>query len=96
MTGREIESGSALHIPRLKPDEKQRRERAAAVRIAGQVGAENPHPLDDDYPQLAGQAIACDPAVRDDLRYLLAVIGLLEADLDEVKTVNARLKGGQS
>lgn len=96
MSGREIESGSALHIPRLKPDEKQRRDSAAALHVANRVAAEHPHPLDDDYPQLAGQAIACDPAVRDDLRYLLAVIGLLEADLDEVKTVNARLKGGQS
>ena len=95
MSGREIESGMALFLPRLKPDEKQRRERAAAVRIADQVGAEHPHPLDDGYPQLAGQAIARDPAVRDQVLELLAVIGLLEADLDEAKTVNARLKGGQ-
>ncbi|QQM45110.1 hypothetical protein [Streptomyces liliifuscus] len=95
MSGREIESRAALFIPRLKPAEQQKRDRAAAVHVADRVAAEHPHPLDDDYPQLAGQAIACDSAVQDDVRFLLTVIGLLEADLDEAKTVNARLKGGQ-
>lgn len=96
MSGREIESRAALAIPRLKPDEQQRRDRAAAVRIADQVGAENPHLLDDDYPQLAGQTIARDPAVRDQVLELLDAIGLLEAEVAEARALNARLKGGQS
>lgn len=95
MSGREIEGGS-IFISHLAPAEQQRIDRAAAVHVADRVAAEHPHPLDDGYPQLAGQAIACNPAVRDDVRYLLAVIGLLEADLDEAKTFNARLKGGAS
>ena len=94
MSGREIESGSALFLPRLKPDVKQRRDSAAALHVADRVAAENPHPLDDRYPQLAGQAIACNPAVRNQVLKLLDAIGLLEADV-AAKNLNARLKGGQ-
>lgn len=96
MSGREIESGSALFIPQIKPVEKRRQDRAAAVNVADRVAAEHPHPLDDGYPQLAGQAIAADPAVRDQVLELLDAIGLLEADVAAAKTVNARLKGTTS
>lgn len=51
--------------------------RAAAVRVADQVGIEHPHPADDVHPQLAGHAIAKDPAVRADLTELLDKLGLL-------------------
>ena len=50
--------------------------RRAAVRVADRVAAEHPHPLDDGYPALAGQAIARDPAVRRDLDELLDLLGL--------------------
>ncbi|MEV0556314.1 hypothetical protein AB0I27_23030 [Streptomyces sp. NPDC050597] len=96
MSGREIESGSALFLPRLKPDEKQRRERAAALRIADQVGAENPHPLDELMPRLAGRQLGQDPVIAAGVRELLDAIGLLEADVAAAKNLNARLKGGQS
>lgn len=53
--------------------------RRAAVHVADRIAAENPHPLDDGYPALAGQAIACDPAVRQDLGELLDLLGLKPA-----------------
>lgn len=46
--------------------------RQAAVNVADRIAAEHPHPLDDGYPQLAGQAIARNPAVR---KKLLDAIG---------------------
>lgn len=53
--------------------------RAASVHIADRIAAEHPHPLDDGYPTLAGQAIARDPAVRRDLGELLDLLGLKPA-----------------
>jgi hypothetical protein len=51
-------------------------QRAAAVRIADQVAAEHPHPLDDLMPRLAGRLLAKDPAVAAGVRELLdAVFG---------------------
>jgi len=50
--------------------------RAASVRIADQIASEHPHPLDDRYPQLAGAAIAKDPAVRHGLSELLDLLGI--------------------
>lgn len=93
MSGREIEGGS-IFIHHLDPERQREIDRAAALHIADRVAAEHPHPLDDGRPQLAGQAIARDPAVRDGLLQLLDAIGLLEADA-AAKTVNTRLKGGQ-
>lgn len=49
--------------------------RRAAVHVADQVAAEHPHPDDDRNPRRAGQAIAYDPAVREDLLELLDAIG---------------------
>lgn len=53
--------------------------RRAAVHVADRVAAENPHPDDDRNPTLAGQAIARDPAVRQDLGELLDLLGLKPA-----------------
>ena len=50
--------------------------RAAAVHIADQVGAEHPGPLDGPKPELAGKQLAADPAVADELRDLLAALGI--------------------
>jgi hypothetical protein len=50
--------------------------RAAAIRIADQVAAEHPNPLDDTMPKLAGRLLAKDPTVAAGLRELLdAVFG---------------------
>lgn len=50
--------------------------RAAAVRIADQIAAEHPHPLDDEMPRIAGAVIAKDPKVRGDVRDLLDQLGI--------------------
>lgn len=74
MSGREIES-SAIVVPCIAPDARRRLERAAAVRIADQVAAENPHPLDDLMPQFAGRQLAKDPVIAAGLLELLDAIG---------------------
>lgn len=50
--------------------------RRAAVHVADRIAAENPHPLDDGYPALAGQAIARDPAVRDEIAEFFDLLGI--------------------
>lgn len=50
--------------------------RKTAVRVADRVAAEHPHPLDDRYPTLAGQAIAKNPAVRAEIAELLDLLGI--------------------
>jgi hypothetical protein len=49
--------------------------RRAAVRIADQIAAEHPHPLDDVMPRLAGRQLAHDPAAAASLLELLDAIG---------------------
>lgn len=75
MSGREIES-SGIALPQMKPDERQRIERAAAVQIADQVGVEHPHPLDDLMPRLAGKQLGQDPVIAAGVLELLDAIGL--------------------
>jgi hypothetical protein len=94
VSGREIESGSALFLPRLDADRQRQMGRAAAVHIADRVAAEHPHPLDELMPRLAGRQLAADPVVSAGVLELLDAIGLLETAVAEAKTVNARLKGG--
>lgn len=50
--------------------------RRAAVRIADRIAAGHPHPLDDRYPTLAGQAIAKDPTVRAEVAELFDLLGI--------------------
>jgi hypothetical protein len=45
-------------------------------RVGVQVAAENPHPLDDTNPRLAGQLIGQDPVIAAGLLELLAALGL--------------------
>jgi len=45
-------------------------------RVGVQVAAENPHPLDDTDPRLAGQLIGQDPVVAAGLLERLAELGL--------------------
>lgn len=92
MTGREIETGPTLYIARLKPEERRRLERAAAVRLADQVAAEHPHPLDDLMPRLAGRQLGQDPVIAAGVQELLDAIGLLETQVAAAKARNARLK----
>lgn len=66
--------GSDIQIP-LAPAVDRDLLRRAAVHVADRVAAEHPHPLDDGYPRLAGQALARDSAVRKELLDLLAAIG---------------------
>lgn len=47
-----------------------------AVHVADRVGTEHPHPADQEMPQLAGQLIAKDPEVRQQLHDLLDALGL--------------------
>lgn len=51
--------------------------RAAQVHVADRIASEHPHPLDDVMPRLAARLIAEDPAVADEARELLAMLGLL-------------------
>lgn len=76
MSGREIESGPALFIPVIAPERRQELERAAAVRAADQVGVENPHPLDDLMPRLAGKQLGQDPVIAAGVLELLDALGL--------------------
>ena len=64
MSGREIESRAALHIPRLEPGERERLELAAAVRVANRVARET-----------AGTS-AADPAVHAKVLVLLDALGI--------------------
>ncbi|MDH6610235.1 hypothetical protein M2164_005870 [Streptomyces sp. SAI-208] len=48
----------------------------ATRHIACRVAAENPHPLDDDMPRLAGRLIGRDPLVAAGLLELLDALGL--------------------
>lgn len=71
MPGRELDTkslGPVLMSPALQ--------RKAALRIADQVAAENPGPLDHEDPRRAGRLLAHNPAVAAGLRDLLdAVFG---------------------
>lgn len=51
-------------------------QRRAAVRIADQLGRENPHQLDDLMPKLAGRELAQEPAIAAGVLELLDVLGL--------------------
>ena len=50
--------------------------RRAAVHVADRIAAEHPHPLDDGYPTLAGQAIAYDPKVRAEIAEFFDLLGI--------------------
>ncbi len=52
------------------------------MHLADRIAAEHPHPLDDGYPALAGQAIARNPKVRRDLGELLDLLGLKPAHIN--------------
>lgn len=109
MAGRELDQ-HVLALVVMKPEERARIERAAAVHAADRVGAEHPHPFDDEMPRLAGQIIAKDPAVRQKVHDLIDALGLrvglgelaalqgrevgLEADLITATDTNQRLEGG--
>lgn len=96
MSGREIESRAALFIPRLKPEERERLELAAAVHIGDRVAAEHPTEADGVMPRLAGLALGSDPVIAAGVLELLDVIGLLEDRVAAAKAVNTRLKGAAS
>jgi hypothetical protein len=51
-------------------------QRKAAIRIADQIAAEHPHPLDDVMPRIAGAVIAKDPAIAAGVLELLAALGI--------------------
>jgi hypothetical protein len=51
-------------------------QRQAAVRIADQIAAEHPHPLDDVMPRIAGAVIAKDPVIAAGVLELLAALGI--------------------
>lgn len=51
-------------------------QRLAAVRIADHIGAENPHPLDEYMPRIAGAVLAKDPAIAAGVLELLAALGI--------------------
>lgn len=51
-------------------------QRRAAVRVADQIAAEHPHPLDDRLPRLAGQELAMDPVIAAGVLELLDALGL--------------------
>lgn len=87
--------GGDIEIP-LTPAVDKDLLRLAAVYVAARVAAEHPHPLDDGYPRLAGQAIAHEPAVREDLLELLDAIGCPEAAVIAAKDRNTCLKGDAS
>jgi hypothetical protein len=71
MGGRELDQRGLTFSPLTR-----QQLRAAAVHVADRVAAENPHPLDDLMPRLAGRLIAEDPAVRSQVRELLDALGL--------------------
>lgn len=75
MSGKEIES-LALAVPVLKPADRRRMERAAAVHVADRVAAEHPDPRDGLMPKLAGRELAHNPVARADVLELLDAIGL--------------------
>lgn len=70
MAGRELDQYTLACNP---TDEQVLRR--AAVHIADQVAAQNPHELDGLMPKLAGRQLANDPAVRAELLQLLDAIG---------------------
>jgi hypothetical protein len=51
-------------------------QRKAAIRIADQIAAEHPHPLDDVMPRIAGAVIAKDPVIAAGVLELLAALGI--------------------
>jgi hypothetical protein len=51
-------------------------QRRAAVRIADHIGAEHPHPLDDEDPAQAGRELAMDPVIAAGVLELLAALGI--------------------
>lgn len=67
MGGRELDQ-HVLVLPRMKPKDRKRIERAAALHIADRVAAEHPH--------LTAVEIAADPLITAGLRDLLAALGL--------------------
>lgn len=69
-------STQGLTLPQMKPADRQRIERAAAVHVADRIAAEHPDPRDDLMPKLAGRVLAKDPTVAADVRELLAALGL--------------------
>lgn len=78
----------------VDPQRWQETVRAAAVHAADRIGTEHPHPLDEEMPQLAGQLIARDPAVRQQLHDLIDALGL-HAELAVATDTNQHLKEGQ-
>jgi hypothetical protein len=51
-------------------------QRQAAIRIADQIAAEHPHPLDEYMPRVAGAVIAKDPVVAAGVLELLAALAI--------------------
>jgi hypothetical protein len=58
------------------PTAEQAEQRRAAIRIADQIAAEHPHPLDDVMPRIAGAVIAKDPVIAAGVLELLAALGI--------------------
>jgi hypothetical protein len=60
-----------------KPTTSEQAElRQAAIRIADHIGAEHPHPLDEEMPRIAGAVIAKDPVIAAGVLELLAALGI--------------------
>jgi hypothetical protein len=57
-------------------DAEEGEQRRAAIRIAGQIAAEHPHPLDETVPRLAGQELAMNPVIAAGVRELLAALDI--------------------
>jgi hypothetical protein len=75
VSGQELGQES-LVVDRRNPGEQARINRRAAVHVADRIAAENPHPLEDTMPRLAGRLVGQDPAVAAGLLELLAALGL--------------------
>jgi hypothetical protein len=83
-------SGRELEIKQLgSVDIGAEQALGAARHIACRVAAENPHPLDDDMPRLAGRLIGRDPLVAAGLLELLAALGL-PATHQQLRALKAR------
>ncbi|MFJ4785066.1 hypothetical protein [Streptomyces sp. NPDC088794] len=60
-----------------------------ARHVADRIGAEHPHALDEDMPRLAGRLTGRDPDAADELRELLAALGL-PTNARQLRAIKAR------
>lgn len=74
--GAEIEMYT-LTLTEQEADEKRR----AAIRVADQLGNENPDPRDDLMPKLVGRELAKTPAIAAGVRELLDQLGLKDDEI---------------